>query len=685
MSTKILINRFFFIIALTAFILTGCHSNSGERFDLLNQSQYWINWEGKQSNFATPTNIWQGFIANEGNLVADNLNPSIAFFLKEPSAREFIHIVYRCAPPRKVKVYVNEQSAVTLPDSPKFSRYSFSCTQLRKGFNQIRFVLADKSFHLRALYLQKKGARFASQDLRQLKEAEGFEVYLLPGRVDFEFQGQARLIARSFGIVDDQELSAPISQTIAISEKKTVFSYSSPTPFVASIRCLQGSANISHLWYRVDKTQKRKPEAPEATPAIDKKKIKDIFIFLLDGAQAKHLRLYGYNRDTAPRISEFAKDSLVFKQAFSNASYTPAAVGSIFTGLYPDHHQIVSMFDILNKKILTLPQFLKNRGYATAVFTANGHISNRSGFVRGVDHYKQFLQVYRFGQSHKLVEAFVDWVQASSSPRFSYLHFMEPHFPLVPPPPFQNQYKKIITQKKDLVIRQITQRDQSYSPEEVQDVIDDYDSSINYVDFLFGQAIDFLKKSKRYDDSLIILLADHGEGCYEHGVWGHGHSVYAEITQVPLVIKFPASCGLKGEIGSLVQTGAIFPTLYKIMTGQDGPFDISSFSSILNGRQPRAGGMVVTQGFRNNQLYAVAWNQWYYINYLKRNWQDLYNLFNEPFRARIQSQPDLASFLHLRFLGWLRMIQAKATEETRVDLKSLSREELDHFKSLGYL
>lgn len=685
MNINILNNRFFFTVVLTAFILSGCHSNTKERIDLLNQSKYWLNWEGEQSNYATPANIWRGFVANDSDLVASDSNPAIAFFLKEPAAREFVHIVYRCAAPGRIQVFVNEQLAVTLAASPKFSRYSFSCTQLRKGFNQIRFALADKSFHLRALYLQKKGARFASQDLRELKEAEGFNVYLLPGRVDFEFQGQAFLKARSFGIVDTRELSAPISQTLSVSEKKTIFSYSSPTPFVASIRCLQGAANISHLWYRADKTQKRGLGVSEATPPIDKKKIKDIFIFLLDGCQANHLRLYGYSRDTAPRISEFAKDSLVFKQAFSNASYTAAAVGSIFTGLYPDHHQILSMLDILNKKILTLPQFLKNMGYATAVFTANAHVSNRSGFVRGVDHYQQFLQDYRFGQSHKMVEAFGNWVQASPTPRFSYLHFMEPHFPIVPPPPFQNQYKKIIHPKKNLVIRHITQEDKPYSPEEIQDVIDDYDSCINYVDSLFGQAIDILKKSKRYDDSLIILLADHGEGCYEHGAWGHGYNVYAETTHVPLVIKFPASCGLKGEIGSLVQTGAIFPTLYKILTGQDGPFDISSFSSILNGRQPRTGGMMVTQGFRDYQIYAVVWNQWYYINYLKRNWEDLYNLFSEPSRSRIQSQPDMASFLHLRFLWWLRNNQAKATEAARADLRSLSREELEYFKSLGYL
>ena len=362
MSEKISPARFFLIAALAACTLIGCHANSKDRIDLLNQSQYWINWQGTQLNYATPANIWRGFVANEAELIADYANPTIAFFLKEAAPREFVYIVYHYTMPGKIQVFVNGQSAAYLPHSPKFSQYSFSCTQLRKGFNQIRFAFADKSFHLHSVSLHKKGVYLAGRDLRELKETEEFEVYLLPGRVDFEIQGRASLRARHFGIIDDQELSTPISQTISVSEKKTVFSYNSPTPFVTSIRCLQGSAKISHLWYRINETKKSEPGISESALTFDKKKIKDIFIFLLDGAQAKHLRLYGYSRDTAPRISEFAKDSLVFKQAFCNASYTPGAVGSIFTGLYPDHHQVLSMIHVLDKNILTLPQFLKKHG-----------------------------------------------------------------------------------------------------------------------------------------------------------------------------------------------------------------------------------------------------------------------------------------------------------------------------------
>jgi arylsulfatase A-like enzyme len=685
MKAKILIRRSFFLVVIAAYILAAsCHSGAKERIDLLQQSDYWINWQGNQLNYATPANIWRGFSAQKEYLAAIDLKPTIAFFLKEAATREFVHIVYRNAAPGKIQVFVNDKLTVILPPSPKFSRYSFSCAQLRNGFNQIRF-LANTSFNLRAFYLQKRGGRFNFPDHRELKGTEKFEIYLLPGRIDFEFQGQASLMIHSFGIVDDRKISTPISRTLSISRKKKIFSYASHMPFVINIRCLQGSATIPHLWYRAEETQKKKQTISETSKPIDSKKVKDIFIFLLDGCQADHLKLYGYDRNTALRVSEFAKDSLVFKNAFCNASYTPGSVGSIFTGLYPNSHQILGILDILDKKILTLPQFLKKSGFVTAVFTANAHISNRSGLVRDVDHYQQFLEDFRFGQSHKMVEAFAGWIQTSPVPSFAYLHFMEPHFPIVPPPPIIKQYKKNIRPKKDLVIRHITRDGRSYSPEEVQDVVDDYDSCINYADSLFGKAIDDLKRINRYDDSLIILLSDHGEGCYEHGVWGHGYDVFPEITHVPLVIKFPASCGLKGEIGSLVQAGAIFPTMYRIMTGQEGPFDISSFTPILNNRQYKAGGMVVTQGFKDDQIYAIAWNGWYYIYSLKRNWEDLYKLDKKPSLSQIKSQPDLTSFLRLRFLGWLRLIQTKTTEAARADLRSLSQTELDHFKSLGYL
>jgi hypothetical protein len=122
-----------------------------------------------------------------------------------------------------------------------------------------------------------------------------------------------------------------------------------------------------------------------------------------------------------------------------------------------------------------------------------------------------------------------------------------------------------------------------------------------------------------------------------------------------------------------------------MMTGQDGPFDMSSFIPILNSRQYKGGGMVVTQGFKDEQIYAIAWNGWYYINSLKRNWEDLYKLGDKPSRSQIQANPDLTSFLRLRLLGWLHLIQAKTAESARADLRSLSQKELEHFKSLGYL
>jgi hypothetical protein len=65
-----------------------------------------------------------------------------------------------------------------------------------------------------------------------MKATEGFEIYLLPGRIDFEFQGQASLLAHSFGIVDDYKLSAPISQTTLVSDEKTIYTHTSSTPFI---------------------------------------------------------------------------------------------------------------------------------------------------------------------------------------------------------------------------------------------------------------------------------------------------------------------------------------------------------------------------------------------------------------------------------------------------------------------
>jgi arylsulfatase A-like enzyme len=261
---------------------------------------------------------------------------------------------------------------------------------------------------------------------------------------------------------------------------------------------------------------------------------------------------------------------------------------------------------------------------------------------------------------------------------------MEPHFPIIPPPPFANQYKKRIRPPAQAVIRNLDKY-KTFSGAEIQDVIDDYDSAINYADSLFGQAIDFLKQKDLYRDSLIVFCSDHGQALFEHGAWGHGWNAFAETSRIPLVIKFPDSFQWKGENSDVVQLSDLFPTIYELLAGRQGPFPGTGLAGLLEGREKGDDRMAMTTTFASEATYALRWKKWYYMVSLNTLKERLYDLEGNQRESVLADNRDVAQFLLGRLLSRLRSQQRQAADSDTVEIKSLSREEYNHLKSLGYI
>ena len=98
------------------------------------------------------------------------------------------------------------------------------------------------------------------------------------------------------------------------------------------------------------------------------------------------------------------------------------------------------------------------------------------------------------------------------------------------------------------------------SDEDIRHVIDLYDGELAYLDREVRRFIDALQDRGLYDNTLIIVTADHGEAFFEHGFWEHGQTLYEEMVHVPLIVKWPAMERAE-RIGALVSQSDIFPTL----------------------------------------------------------------------------------------------------------------------------
>jgi len=155
----------------------------------------------------------------------------------------------------------------------------------------------------------------------------------------------------------------------------------------------------------------------------------------------------------------------------------------------------------------------------------------------------------------------------TDDPFFLWVHFLDPHAPYAPPreyldgPPPPGMGTAFEGQKETLEGLVITTSDERRWVRSL------YDAEARYVDANVGRLVTALKQRSLYDDALIVFTADHGEEFWEHGSIGHGHSMYQELLQVPLIVKLPASRRPAGEVtvvATPVSTVSVTPTLLDV-------------------------------------------------------------------------------------------------------------------------
>lgn len=266
-----------------------------------------------------------------------------------------------------------------------------------------------------------------------------------------------------------------------------------------------------------------------------------VVLWIVDTLRADHLGVYGYERDTSPRLDAFAEDAVTFDRATAQSAWTRPSVTSILTGQLLKRHGVYDKDDALAREAVTLAETLFEAGYDTAAFITNGnlrHVGLEQGF-RTFRHFKEGgAEPFPFHRpAPEVTQAGIQWLDEQARlPAFLYLHVTDPHLPYEPIPAFSDLWPVADTSVGTIEGYRATIN----SPEPAtQDLIDLYDAEIRQADAAFGALLDNLRSRGLYDDALIIFAADHGEAFLDHGTWQHGRSLYPEQIAVPLVIHWP--------------------------------------------------------------------------------------------------------------------------------------------------
>ncbi len=622
-------------------------------------------------------NIWSGFKIGD-DVFQSNKNISKLIFFRKVESVENLYINYELKGETS-DIFINGKKKYLLYPGPKLRMFSKE-VKLLKGFNFLEFRRNGKgSFKIKSISIGRKEGK----NIVHLREGEEMVHFYPEGKGEIKFSGRGKLAIEKVEFINgEKKIEKAEIGSSSIFPGSYVYSFRFKTLGFVKISAVTGKLNITEYIFK-----KKVTEPYKETNRIEG--LPNVFIFLIDGCHTDHLGIYGYKRDTSPVIDEFAGDGVIFENAYANATFTRSSVASIFTGYYPHRHKLRLLTNKLPKGLFMISEFFKEFGYKTSILTEAGNISRVFGFAQGV--YNYFKAFYKWDDhrylENNIIKAFSRRI-SEQGPIFSYLHFRAPHFPIIPPPPFLDMYgkKERAPGEIRMIFRlgKLGKQGHVFSEDEINDVINDYDSSIRYVDDQLGKLINSLKKKNLYDSSFIIFTSDHGEAVFEHGVWGHGHNVYNETTRVPLIIKFPKEMGLKGKrIKRITQLVDIFPTFAGLF-GKERFFDGESiFRSIEKGVLDDR--FAFSTSFGAPPSLGIRWRNWYYIIELYNNNEELFDLQKDSLRDVSGEEEDILIFFRARFLRWLNDFDNLERTSQSMDLKKLPKEEYENLKSLGYI
>ena len=294
-----------------------------------------------------------------------------------------------------------------------------------------------------------------------------------------------------------------------------------------------------------------------------------VVLISLDTTRPDHMTMYGYRQPTTPRLGELAADGIVFDQAIAVHSNTSPSHASMLTGLYPPSHGSLNNGVPISEGITTMAEILVDEGFATAAFVSGVTLkAENCGLDRGFDEYEDDFEGFGRGAQATLDRA-TSWFlkQRSDQDVFLFFHLYDPHFDYNPPKRFANFGLTAGIRPPDPIKREELMerlRNEGSSAElnrSLKEWVRRYDGEIAYADWAAGELLDALRKRRRYDEALIIMVSDHGETLTERPwIFDHGSRVTEEQIRVPMILKLPTQSFAGKRIAQPVSHIDILPT-----------------------------------------------------------------------------------------------------------------------------
>jgi len=356
----------------------------------------------------------------------------------------------------------------------------------------------------------------------------------------------------------------------------------------------------------------------------------NVLMVVMESVGARRVGLYGAPIEGTPKVVELARHALVFKRVYAAEAETSAALGALFTSVYPDHDwpSITQLAPAL--AIPGLPAVLSGKGYRTAFmhsgqleFDRQGDFLRNCGFGQVFDKERDYdvpVDTQLFAQA-------LNWIKAGRSrPFFLTIWTQDTHHPY------------LAAAHHDYGVRGVH--------------LNRYLNALHASDAIVGELAAALQNMGLADRTLLVITGDHGEAFGEHGQLIHGGTVYNEEVQVPLLIVNPRLFPHQVTINDVVRQIDIAPTLLALLGYP--PAAQWQGADVFGAEPPTRAYLFAGTG---NFTFGLVEGDFKYIYDFQRDRAQLYDLAADPGERRNlasdKTYMELMRRAHLRLEAWV--------------------------------
>ena len=474
------------------------------------------------------------------------------------------------------------------------------------------------------------------------------------------------------------------------------------------------------------------PEPGAGTAAALGRPPQGVIVVWADTLRKDHLDAYGYNRATAPALKQFASGGILFNNNTSQATWTKVSTPSMVTSLYPSTHGVVNFNDRLPAAATTLAEVYRAAGYATVGFASNLFTGQFTNLHQGYEEQHEDGSLPNQGSSktsREYVDRLASWLERHRDvPFFAFLHVYDPHDPFEPGRPYDTMWadpakrdahhKNLETVRKvmsDPLMKLFGMPSRAELVKAGLDAdayvnhdVDWYDGSIRGLDTEMERLFERLKGLGLDDRTLVVFTTDHGEEFLDHGRTFHGQTVYGELTQVPLMMRWPGVLPAGRVVDDVVQTIDVMPTLLAI-SGLAAPAEIQGQSLVPLVRGEAAAGpswrprpaiseKALTDPSKgaappphDTEAFAIVDGGWKLVHHTARPSGapefELFDFAKDPLNLHdvAAQHPEEVQRLAKLVAGWGQMARAARLKPDAEATKGLTQEQLQRLRSLGYV